>query len=121
MYREQLKTLYLNKSRIVFKDEYNQALDRDIEVQDFCKDTELPEGILPDYYCRGFLRKIDKGLKLEFIMSEQGPDYLYITGLPKEEKDIAQYRLKGVIYTSYWQDTSKAYLFQVVKQGLKNT
>ena len=115
MYREQLKTLYLNKSRLIFKDAYGLLLDREIEVQEYCTSTDFPEETQPDYYCRGFFRKIDKGFKHEFIISELGPDVLYISAFPKEEKDIAPYRVPNAAYTSYWQDNSKAYLFQVVK------
>lgn len=115
MYKEQLRTLYLNKSRLIFKDGYGTQLDREIEVQEYCKETNFVGDTMPDFYCRGFFRKIDKGLKHEFIIAELGPDVLYITGVHKMEKDIAPFRVPNAYYTSYWQDSNKAYLFQVIK------
>lgn len=117
MYREHLKTLYLNKSSLIFRNEYGTLLSRDIEVGEYCKETNFEGDTMPDFYCRGFFRKINKGLKNEFILSEKGPNILYLTGLPKIEKELAPYRITNAIYTSYWQDTSKAYLFQVYKNA----
>ena len=42
---------------------------------------------------------------------------LYVTGIPKDAKSLDPYRLKDVIWSSYYEDDYRGYLFQVVSSS----
>lgn len=119
MYTERVKTIYVQKSKILFKDSYGIPLDQETEVGD----VGLPlSGIgnnpkyAPDYLIKGFFRKIDHNSRNEFTLHSDGPDAILVTGVPKEYPSLEPFRFKNTLFSSYWQDTVKGVLFQVLHE-----
>lgn len=66
---------------------------------------------LPDYYIPGKvidLCTIDIG-----DLSTRETSFLFITGIPKR-KSLDPYRLKDVVWSSFYEDDYRGYLFQLV-------
>lgn len=67
---------------------------------------------LPDYYILGDVSDIST---MELIPQDiRKTKVLYITGIPKEATRLDSYRLKGVLWSSYYEDKYRGYLFQMV-------
>ena len=117
MYQEQLPTLWLHKSRIIFRDEYGLPYPLITEIQDLCqKVNKEPESIIkPDYTLRGFYRNINKRMVNEFIVSPKGTDILLITGVPKGG-ELDAFKWHKPKYISYWEDSNKGFLFQIFEE-----
>ena len=67
---------------------------------------------LPDYYILGDVSDIST---MELIPNDiRKTKVLYITGIPKEATRLDSYRLNGVLWSSYYEDKYRGYLFQMV-------
>lgn len=67
---------------------------------------------LPDYYILGDVSDIST---MELIPQDiRKTKVLYITGIPKEAARLDSYRLNGVLWSSYYEDKYRGYLFQMV-------
>ena len=67
---------------------------------------------LPDYYILGDVSDIST---MELIPQDiRKTKVLYITGIPKEAARLDSYQLKGVLWSSYYEDKYRGYLFQMV-------
>lgn len=67
---------------------------------------------MPDYYILGDVSDIST---MELIPKDIGKTkVLYITGIPKEATRLDSYQLKGVLWSSYYEDKYRGYLFQMV-------
>ena len=49
-----------------------------------------------------------------FVIQDNGPDKLYITGFKLSDPSKDRFRLMGSIYITYFQDKEYGYYFQVV-------
>lgn len=67
---------------------------------------------LPDYYIPGKVVDICTMEIGEMPLGETS--FLFITGIPKR-KDLSNYKLKGVVWSSYYEDAYRGYFFQLVK------
>lgn len=66
---------------------------------------------LPDYYIPG---KIVDLCTMEIgELSSRETNFLFITGIPKR-KNLDEYRLKDVIWSSFYEDVYRGYLFQLI-------
>ena len=67
---------------------------------------------LPDYYILGDVSDIST---MELIPQDiRKTKVLYITGIPKEATRLESYHLNGVLWSSYYEDKYRDYLFQMV-------
>ena len=66
---------------------------------------------LPDYYIPG--RMIDPSTMDIGDLSPGETSFLFITGIPKR-KNLDPYRLKDVIWSSFYEDAYRGYLFQLI-------
>lgn len=118
MYTDRVRSIYIHKSKLIFKDEFGIELNSETEVGDL----GIPLTVvnvsdntknIPDFAIRGFFRKVDHHSKNEFIVSDKGPDVILITGVPKSYPSLEPFRYKDPKFTSYWEDSVKGVLFQV--------
>lgn len=68
----------------------------------------------PDYFITGQVSDIST---MELNPKDlRKTKILYITGIPKQAPNIEDYFLKNVIWSSYYEDNYRGYLFQMVNQ-----
>lgn len=115
MYADKLVTLYLNKSKLRMRDDRGNILPYETELQEVARLNPSHGSFYePDYIIKGFYRPIE-GRNGEFIISEGGPNTLYVTGVPRDVKSLTPYRIPNkVVYSSYWEQSNMGYLFQVI-------
>lgn len=120
MYSEKVGHIYVQKAKLIFKDQYGQPINEETEVQDIGTPLNYTDALgskfAPDYCFSGFFRKVDHDSKNEFILSKEGPDIIFVTGVPRNYPSLDPFRLRGSLFSSYWQDTVKGVLFQVMKK-----
>lgn len=103
---------------MIFKNEYGEPLDSEAEILDNAiMINNAGKGNIPDFFILGFFRKIDNHSKNEFIICPKGTDIVLITGVPTNCPTLDPFRYKGVLFSSYYQDTVKGVLFQVFKKA----
>lgn len=126
MYTAVIKHTYLNKSRLIMKDEYGNPLPFEAEVSQYASiNGNLTDllGTYPeyDYEIEGFLRIMPYG-KHEFIIASPGNCTMYITGIPRDTPSLAPFRIfgdKNTRYSSYWEDDNRGYLFQIISKQIQ--
>lgn len=104
-----VKDLYIGKSKLEFR--FNDQILEPETVVDFIgvpypKLKEYPT--LPDYIIIGNLQGNIFNIKTGYNIH-----YLLITGIPKGVKTLDWYRVKDSIWSSYYEDNYRGYLFQV--------
>lgn len=122
MFREIVKDLYISKSKL-----------REIRVNGkimssntLVKDVALPTtfgNTLPDYGTIGTLCNI-MGFGIPdnsfiFEVDPKGDHKLFITGIPKDALSLKAFKLKHTIWSSYYEDDKRGYLFQVLPYEIK--
>lgn len=115
MYANIIKNLYIGKSKLIF--EANDCIIPDTSTIEeiFCP-TKY-EGNLPDYGIYGSLwhYKDTNTFEINWV----NPDHkLFITGIPKGTA-LDNYRLKDTIWSSYYEDEYRGYLFQIIDSDLE--
>lgn len=116
MYSEKVGHIYINKSKLTFKDEYGVPLEDTVELLEVGTPLTAIGNMVkyyPDYVVSGFFRRVNKDSANEFIISKDGPDIILVTGVPKEYPSLEPFRFKDSLFSSYYQDTVKGVLFQV--------
>lgn len=119
MFGKIVKNQYVGKAKIDFT-----INGRSLDGKNLIGDIGIPfmdsQGIpftnldyhLPDYYILGDVSDIST---MELIPKDiRKTKVLYITGIPKEATRLESYRLKGVLWSSYYEDKYRGYLFQMV-------
>ena len=106
MFKESLKTLYIGKSKLAFDD-----FGANTTIGKLAKDTNLIGKTLPDLCITGKLI----GNKSLFSTNTIPEHTLYITGVPLKAKSLDPYRLENCIWSSYYQDGYRGYLFQITR------
>lgn len=106
MYKDRVKTLYSGKSKLAIDDH-----GANIPLGSLATDTNFNNEFLPDLVISGKLFG-DKSLFLTEVIPEHN---LFITGIPKNIPSLDPYRLKGCLWSSYYQDDFRGYLFQVLR------
>ena len=115
MYTNIVKNQYVGKSKIDFTF-YGQPLPKNALIGDlglpFQDENGVPYNLkctyLPDYFIFGDISDIS-------TMNMPGKTkILYITGIPKFASRLEDYRLKDAIWSSYYEDKYRGYLFQVL-------
>lgn len=114
MYQEKLFHSFLSKSRIAFKDEYGNVLPLTEEVGDWATPIISHQPFTPDFFIRGFYHKINKSLSHEFIIHKDGPQVIFITGIPIKHIPLDPFRFKNRLFSSYFEDQVKGIFFQVL-------
>lgn len=118
MYSDQVKTLTLDKTPIIISilDANGREIEisRDYMVQDWF--YKLPNNVIgaPDYGISGYFRQENKFMRSVFIIQDNGPDKLYVTGFKLGDPNKDRFRLMSSIYITYFQDKEYGYYFQVV-------
>ena len=69
---------------------------------------------LPDYYIPG--KVVDLCTMDIGEISSRETSFLFITGIPKR-KDLDDYRLKDVIWSSFYEDAYRGYIFQLISSS----
>lgn len=119
MFGKIVKNQYVGKAKIDFTIK-GQSLDGKNLIGDigipFIDSNGIPftnlDYHLPDYYILGDVSDIST---MELIPQDiRKTKVLYITGIPKEATRLESYRLKGVLWSSYYEDKYRGYLFQMV-------
>lgn len=114
MFTKIVSDLYIGKSKISF-----QVNDKCLPKETPVKEILLPTGFkdnLPDYGTIGNLWQTLDGDKfpLTFEVTPLHPDHkIFVTGIPKGAI-LDDFRLNGVIWSSYYEDNIRGYLFQVI-------
>ena len=88
-----------------------------VHKETLVKDIALPTLLgnkLPDY------GTIGNFTQWEFEVNPGGNHKLFITGIPKKTYDLDLYRLKGRLWSSYYEDDKRGYLFQVLPYDVKH-
>lgn len=116
MYRDKIYNLYLRKAKLTFKDEFGTPIDPESEIGDFATPLIHGDNTTPDFYIRGFFRKVDHNLCNEFIIANEGPHIIFFTGVNRDCPTLDPYRFKDTLFSSYYEDTVKGCLFQVLKK-----
>jgi len=122
MYPEVIKHTYLNKSQLNIRDQYGNTLPYESEIGDYAdtngNQSDMPDSdFVPDYHIEGFFRQMPEGKQSEFIIAYPGNCTMYITGVPRNALTIEPFRMgsvKSKIYSSYWEDPNRGYLFQII-------
>ena len=118
MFTNIVKNQYVGKSKIDFT--FNGSvidgttLVKDIGILFADKNGEpFNNGcsFLPDYYIPG--KVVDLCTMDIGEISSRETSFLFITGIPKR-KDLDDYRIKEVIWSSYYEDAYRGYLFQLI-------
>lgn len=122
MFGKIVRNQYIGKSKIDFT--FNG---RSLDGKNLIGDIGIPftdnQGIpftnldphLPDYYILGDVSDIST---MELIPQDlRKTKALYITGIPKEATKLEDYKLKGVLWSSYYEDKYRGYLFQMVNSS----
>lgn len=117
MFPNKVFNLYLSKSRINFRDEYGNRLSTTDIIGDYADPIISNDKYCPDFYLKGFFRKIDHNLLTEFIISNQGPQVLFVTGVPLEANPLERFKFKGIKYSSFYRDDVKGVLFQILDKS----
>lgn len=106
MYKNNLKSLYIGKSKLTFD------CCSDTEIGQISKETKFDNPYMPDLYIPGVLNQ----WPISFNTNVSIPEHImYITGIPKDVKSLDPFRLKGSIWSSYCQDEYRGYLFQILR------
>lgn len=126
MFPERVRSVTLDKARIEFNcqpsgtdDQEYFLVDTNLLVEDFAFDCGASlSPYLPDYAIKGYFRSDEDNIHPKFFIQDNGPHFLYITGIPRNLPDIekAKFRLSNTEYISYWEDKYAGYLFQVISR-----
>ena len=121
MFTNIVKNQYVGKSKIDFT--FNGSvidgttLVKDIGILFADKNGEpFNNGcsFFPDYYIPG--KVVDLCTMDIGELSSRETSFLFITGIPKR-KDLDDYRIKEVIWSSYYEDAYRGYLFQLISSS----
>lgn len=121
MFTNIVKNQYVGKSKIDFT--FNgSVIDGTTLVKDigilFADENGEPFNngcsFLPDYYIPG--KVVDLCTMDIGELSSRETSFLFITGIPKR-KDLDDYRIKEVIWSSYYEDAYRGYLFQLSRSS----
>lgn len=110
MYANIVKNLYIGKSKLIF--EANDCIIPDVtEIGEIFFITGW-DGNLPDYGTIGNLWVYNNQGTFEITFKR--PDHkIFVTGIPKGAI-LDNFRLKETIWSSYYEDNQRGYLFQIV-------
>lgn len=110
MYTNIVKNLYIGKSKLTFEVNGHEISDTNT-IGDILFITGW-EGNLPDYGTMGNLWI--HGNQGTFEITFKNPDHkIYVTGIPKGAI-LDNFRLKETVWSSYYEDNQRGYLFQIV-------
>lgn len=119
MFAKIVKNQYIGKSKIDFT--FNGKL---MDGKNLIGDIALPLMVndmpltmmdthYPDYFIIGDITDIST---MELVPKDDKYSHiLFITGIPKSAKRLDDYKLKNIIWSSYYEDNYRGYLFQIVK------
>lgn len=119
MYSEKVKTLTLDKANITFCILGEKGKEVEISLNYLVSDWLYHLGYNwvygPDYGISGYFRQENKFSKVVFIINDNGPDKLFVTGIKKDQKqDKENIRFENTKFISYFEDTEYGYLFQII-------
>lgn len=113
MYKEHIVELYLNKSRLLIRDEAGQLLPSNTRIGQVAEEIYNMGSCIPDLYVRGTYIRGPYGEKDSFLVSKNGDHLLFITGIPKGST-IVPAKIRGSLYHSLWEEAKKDILFQIL-------
>lgn len=128
MYKRLVKNLFIGKSKLIFyKKGFNikrlpdTTTFGELDIVDvgfptmLCEpQRESQQGRLPDIMLYGELSIYDSSFTMDINKPTKGTDRLFITGISLGTPDLDKYRFKNAIWSSYYEDDHRGYLFQVV-------
>lgn len=121
MYSEKVQTLALIEdiTCIEVRTPSGQLIDANEMILDHAyalDQSDHPQ--LPDYGITGVYQRISKDTRQLFHIQSDGPDALFITGIPKSgtcDTFSNQFKFQDPLFISYWEDSEIGYLFQIIK------
>jgi hypothetical protein len=128
MYKRLVKNLFIGKSKLIFyKKGFNlvRLPDTTTFSELYIVDVGFPTMLcepqrealqdrLPDIMLYGELSIYDQSFTMDINNPTKGTDRLFITGISLGTPDLDKYRFKNAIWSSYYEDDHRGYLFQVV-------
>ena len=122
MFEKIVGNQYVGKAKIDFT--FNGKI---IDCKSLIKDIGIPfqdsNGVhftnlvpnFPDYFILGEVSDIST-MKLDYGDLRK-TKILYITGIPKQAPSLDDYKLKNVLWSSYYEDEYRGYLFQLISSS----
>lgn len=119
MYQEKVKTLTLDKANIVFcilgENQKEIEISLNYQVSDWLYKLYGTGIYGPDYGISGYFRQENKFSRVIFIINDNGPDKLFVTGVDKtNDNDKVKIRFINPKFISYFEDNELGYLFQII-------
>lgn len=110
MYTQQIKSLYIGKSKLNLRN-WEGPLDQYLTLGRVFDETGFNDPYLPDLIKNGKFDPYDDTFWVDKCFHDNN---LYITGIPKNTVSLDPYRLKGCLWSSYYEDNYRGYLFQIL-------
>ena len=122
MFKKLVNNLYIGKSKLKFymlttvrAELKSTNIFEKITNKDFRKS---PNKYLPDVLVEGEYSTDELGNGLFRVLFGEQPSKpnthrLYVTGIPKNTPNLDFFRIKETIWTSYYEDSHRGYLFQI--------
>lgn len=113
MFRNFVKKLYIGKSKLKFIQRNYEIADNSL-VEALGYPLIIPGGsqYLPDYFIPGYFDEQSQTFR-RLSFENRHPVNLYITGIPKGVLSIDSWKLTDAIWSSYYEDDYRGYLFQI--------
>ena len=117
MFRNIVKNQYIGKSKLSFT--YRDYLcDEESTIDALGYPLVIPGGHknLPDYFIPGYFDIKQNSFKV-VCLDNRSRENLYITGIPLGVDSIDPWRLCKTIWSSYYEDEHRGYLFQILNSN----
>lgn len=112
MYSNIVKDLYIGKSKLTFEAN-DKILSDTLTIGDLFQETGYENPKMPDYGAYGSLFFYTGKSKWVFEITPKSDHLLFVTGIPKKDT-LDNYRLKDAVWSSYYEDDYRGYLFQII-------
>lgn len=114
MFRNLVKNTYIGKSQLNFIYQGNE-ISGESTIEAIGYPLLIPGGshYLPDWFIPGYLNPVNNTFtRVTYEKSHRVN--LYITGIPKGVASLDPWRLNHKLWSSYYEDDYRGYLFQIL-------
>lgn len=125
MFENIVRNQYIGKSKLTFT-KNGEILSNETLIEELAEAFTDWQGIpislqidkAPDYFIEGHFFSDINSWELE---PEESLDTqrLYITGIPKDSLDLDEFKIKDALWSSYYEDNYRGYLFQIAPLGIR--
>lgn len=125
MFEKIVKNQYIGKSKLTFT-KNGETISNETLIGELAEAFTDWQGIFmsfhidkaPDYFIEGHFFSDINSWELEpaeFLDIQR----LYITGIPKDSSDLEEFKIVDAIWSSYYEDNYRGYLFQIAPKGIR--